>query len=517
MLLRFFDCALSAAAMWNRLRKNVVYFFINFLHLFTATMEQLTEYADRFLAQAPACDYWTLRLVAQDSDHLEVRQGVVEPSTLASSLGAMVTIVKSGGIGYAATSDLSVSGLSAAVARATTWAQAHARLGLFDASVHPRSSTRADYHAPVLESWKALSVNDKLALLHDANHALALDERIVDWSAWLTRQRSAHLLLTSDGGRIAQVFESVQPGLVAVANAGSQTQRRHGGGADWAQQGGLERLAAVHFVDDAPRVAEEALALLTAPECPSDIRDLLLLPSQMVLQIHESIGHPLELDRILGDERNYAGTSFVTPGMFGRYRYGSELLDVTFDPTVPGELVSMIADDVGTPARREYLIRRGILERPLGGALSQARAGLPGTAATRASSWNRPPIDRMGNINLEPGEGSLSDLIARVERGVLMDTNRSWSIDDSRNKFQFGCEWGRLIEDGELRGVVRNPGYRGISAEFWRSLDGVGGPETLEIRGVTNCGKGEPNQAVSVGHASPPCLFRDVAVFGGGA
>ncbi|MFZ0789088.1 MAG: TldD/PmbA family protein, partial [Chromatiaceae bacterium] len=289
---------------------------------------------------------------------------------------------------------------------------------------------------------------------------------------------------------------------------------------DWAQQGGLERIAAANLLADARRVAEEAIALLEAPECPEGRLDLILLPSQMVLQIHESIGHPLELDRILGDERNYAGTSFVTPEMFGRYRYGSPLLNVTFDPRVPGELVSGVADDEGTPATREYLIRDGILERPLGARLSQARAGLPGTANARAASWDRPPIDRMSNINLEPGPerdgDTLEGLIGRVERGVLMDTNRSWSIDDSRNKFQFGCELGRLIEDGELKGLVRNPGYRGISAEFWRNLDGIGGAESLEVRGVQNCGKGEPNQSVYVGHAAPPCLFRDVAVFGGG-
>ncbi len=479
-------------------------------------MEQLVELAERFLSEAPACDDWSLRLVEEDSDHLEVRQGVVEPGALVVSLGAMVTVVKGGGIGYGATSDLSLAGLRAAAERAAQWARVHARLGLFDAGIYPRTTTRMDYHSPVLEPWGGMSVTSKLALLHELNQALAIDPRIVDWSAWLTQRRVAQLLVTSDGGRVSQIFDSVHPGLLAVANAGNQTQHRHGGGSDWPQQGGLERLAAVHLQDDARRLAEEALALLDAPDCPDDTRDLILLPSQMALQIHESIGHPLELDRILGDERNYAGTSFVTPGMFGRYRYGSELLDVTFDPTIPGELASMVADDLGIPARREYLIRRGILERPLGGPLSQARAGLPGTANTRASSWDRPPIDRMGNINLEPVEGSLADLIARVERGILMDTNRSWSIDDSRNKFQFGCELGRLIENGELKGLVRNPGYRGISAEFWRSLDGVGGPETLEIRGVTNCGKGEPNQSVYVGHASPPCLFRDVTVFGGG-
>jgi predicted Zn-dependent protease len=240
------------------------------------------------------------------------------------------------------------------------------------------------------------------------------------------------------------------------------------------------------------------------------------MPSQMALQIHESIGHPLELDRILGDERNYAGTSFVTPEMFGRYRYGSELLNITFDPGVMGETASYGYDDEGTPAERVFLIRNGILERPLGGFRSQVRAGLPGTANARACDWNRPPIDRMANLNLEPGKSRFAELVAQVARGVLMDTNRSWSIDDSRNKFQFGCELGRLIVDGELRGLVRNPNYRGVSAAFWRSLAGVGDADSFELHGVDSCGKGEPNQMIHVGHASPPCLFRDVAVFGGG-
>jgi predicted Zn-dependent protease len=244
--------------------------------------------------------------------------------------------------------------------------------------------------------------------------------------------------------------------------------------------------------------------------------DLLLMPSQMALQIHESIGHPLELDRILGDERNYAGTSFVTLDMFGDYHYGSTLLNVTFDPGCSGEAACYSFDDEGTPAERVHLIRNGLLERPLGGAISQARAGLAGTANARACDWDRPPIDRMANLNIEPGEGNLHELAASIERGVLMEDNRSWSIDDSRNKFQFGCELGRLIEDGEFKGVVRNPNYRGVSATFWRSLSAVGERSDFELHGVTNCGKGEPNQMIHVGHASPPCVFRKVEVFGGG-
>jgi predicted Zn-dependent protease len=243
--------------------------------------------------------------------------------------------------------------------------------------------------------------------------------------------------------------------------------------------------------------------------------DVLLAPDQMILQIHESIGHPLELDRILGDERNYAGTSFVTPDMFGSYQYGSELLNITFDPTRPEEFTSYAFDDEGTPSQREYLIRNGTLQRALGSLTSQVRADLPGVANARASSWNRPPIDRMANLNLEPGTSSLQEMIASVERGVYMQTNCSWSIDDSRNKFQFGCEWGQLIEDGRLTAVVKNPNYRGISATFWRSLKMVGNAETFDIMGTPFCGKGEPNQVVRVGHASPACLFADVDVFGG--
>jgi len=243
--------------------------------------------------------------------------------------------------------------------------------------------------------------------------------------------------------------------------------------------------------------------------------DVLLDPDQMVLQIHESIGHPLELDRILGDERNFAGTSFVTPDMIGGYRYGSELLNVTYDPTHPEEFASFGFDDDGGEARKTYLIEKGILKLALGGATSQARTGLSGVANARACSWNRPPIDRMANLNLEPGQSTREEMVAAIRRGVFMKTNCSWSIDDSRNKFQFGCEWGRLIEDGRLTTVVKKPNYRGISATFWRNLKMTGSESTRVAVGTPNCGKGEPNQIIRTGHASPACVFADVEVFGG--
>ena len=198
------------------------------------------------------------------------------------------------------------------------------------------------------------------------------------------------------------------------------------------------------------------------------------------------------------------------------------LLNVSYDPTRPEQLASFGFDDEGQPAQRTLLIERGILKRPLGGAVSLARAraqrpGMEGVATTRSASWNRAPIDRMSNLNIEPGSSTLEAMIASIELGVMMRTNVSWSIDDSRNKFQFGCEWGRMIRGGRLAEVVRNPNYRGISATFWRSLTGVGDAATVEVLGTPFCGKGEPNQAIRVGHASPACRFAGVEVFGGAA
>ncbi|MCO6412550.1 MAG: TldD/PmbA family protein [Thiogranum sp.] len=470
---------------------------------------------DDFKAVVPAVDFWSLRLVLDETETLSVREDVVEPPSLAQSRGAHITLADGAGMAYAATSALTREGLRAACAQALQWLAASRRHALFDAGRVPRPPRSGSYSSSVVTPWESSGLGEKLELLRDINRRLAIGDAIVDRQAHLTRRQTGITLLTSDEVRIDQQFHYIIPGYAAVANRGAQTQLRSGGGWGTARQGGLEQLAAFNFPDSARQVAEEAVALVDAPECPNTRADVLLMPSQMMLQIHESIGHPLELDRILGDERNYAGASFVTPDMFGNYRYGSELLNVTFDPGIPEEMASYSFDDDGTPAERQYLIRDGILLRPLGGALSQARAGMSGVANARASDWNRPAIDRMANLNLEPGLDSLETLIGSIEHGVLMETNRSWSIDDSRNKFQFGCELGRLIENGELRGLVRNPNYRGISATFWRNLAAVGDAGTVEVWGTPNCGKGEPNQMIQVGHASPACVFRDVEVFGG--
>jgi predicted Zn-dependent protease len=479
--------------------------------------------AQRFRRLAPAADYCSLRVVEERSETVSVRQDRAEPVHAALDHGAMVTIIDGDGIGYAAASDLSDDGLRWALSRAAEWARLARGRSVFAGHAPQLAPPEGRYASPT-ERPMGWSKAERIDLLMRESLECRLSDRIVDWQASLWTVSAQQMLITADSRvdqAALQVFDFTIPSLHVVAHGGDVTQTRSWGGRynGFCQQGGLEVVERSGFVGSGRLTAEEALQLLAAPNCPSGRMDILLMPDQMMLQIHESIGHPLELDRILGDERNYAGTSFVTLDMFGTFQYGSPLLNVTYDPTRSAEFASFAFDDEGTAAERTFLIRDGKLLRPLGGSSSLQRAqrsapSLGGVATTRASLWNRPPIDRMSNLNVEPGASSLADMVAATEYGVLMKTNRSWSIDDSRNKFQFGCEWGQVIREGRLAEVVRDPNYRGVSRDFWRSLDMVGTPETVEIMGTPYCGKGEPNQVVRVGHASPACRFSGVDVFG---
>ena len=381
----------------------------------TDLLIESTVLADRLRAALPTdVDYASARLVDERTEHLSVRRNELEPVFNDFDTGVMISIWNGGGLGYAATTDLSESGLAAAVDRARYWAGVTA--GAMVTTAAPTSHASGTYASPVEVTWDTLPLDDRLELLHQQSRLLGIDDRIVNWGSSLVRRDVDQLLITTsnsgDAGRIEQRFRFVYPSLHATANEGTNTQTRTFGGHAFCGQGGAEVLGRFGFGDAASRVAEQALELLSAPNCPTGVMDALLAPDQMILQIHESIGHPLELDRILGDERNYAGTSFVTPDMFGSYQYGSELLNVTFDPTVPGQLASYGFDDDGSPAERQHLIENGILVRGLGGAVSQQRSGLPGVANSRAQTWNRPPIDRMANLNVEPGESTVDELIS---------------------------------------------------------------------------------------------------------
>ena len=487
------------------------------------TLESLARRAAGRLP--PSTRHWAVRGVHETSERLSVRDDVTEAPSRAQDDGAMVTVVD-GGMGYAATSDLSEAGLAAAFERAHALARASAGCTVIDFEHALPAAASGRYASRVERSSASATLPEKLGWLQEVCAAAgAGDARIVDRHATLWSVRTEQLHVSSEGARTHQQWEFMTPSVQVTAHDRGVTQVRSNGGQDngFCQQGGIEVLERADFLRGAgPRVAREALELVHAPLCPTGTMDVILMPDQMTLQIHESIGHPLELDRILGDERNFAGTSFVTLDMFGHYQYGSELLNVSHDPTQAHEFAAFAFDDDGMAAERALLIERGRLVRPLGGQLSQARARLRGhaleaVATTRSAGWNRAPIDRMSNLNVEPGDQTFEQLVAATELGVVMHTNCSWSIDDSRNKFQFGCEYARMVRGGRLAEVVRNPNYRGISATFWRSLAGVGRADTVVVGGTPYCGKGEPSQVIRVGHASPPCRFVGVSVFGGAA
>lgn len=457
--------------------------------------------------------FHSLRYVQHDSLGLSVNRNVIEPPRRQSSAGVMLSVRAGGNEAFAATCDLTEKGLQRAYDQAVQLALAMGSHGLLDLAPLQGVGVRTGYASPGADEPLPDTAH-WLELLRSESSRVPRHAQLVNWSASLRITDRQQLYIDSNGNEITTHKRLFIPRLDVTAFDGRKSQRRNWG---ISRQGSSALVYDSGFIGKIEHVADEALQLLAAPNTPDGPRDLLLMPNQMIMQIHESIGHPLEMDRILGDERNLAGTSFVTPDMFGSYQYGSSLLNVSFDPHVADEVGSYSHDDEGRPAHKQLLIEGGVLKRPLGGALSEARSGLEGVANSRACDWNRPPIDRMANLNIEPGDQTLAQLIGNIEHGILMSTNRSWSIDQSRNKFQFGCEWGQLIENGELAGVVKNPNYRGVSSQFWRNLSAVGDRSTFQVLGALNCGKGEPYQSISVGHASPACVFKQIDVFGGQA
>lgn len=458
-------------------------------------------------------DWWGVREYREKTQFRMARNGQNSMNSTAVSDGVMVEVMQDGVLGYAATSNLTKAGLDAAFEKASHRAQTIKKFSLttFDESVRP--ANKGTYTSPKEIPLNDLSPAQIQDFLIKTTSALKSGASVIEASAWTMVTQTDISYLSSNGSDWSQSFEILTKDSSVTGKKADTIQKRSSGmqGLQW----GAEALNMQAQNEMNEKLLKQLDELLSAGECPSETMDLLLTPDQLYLQVHESIGHPLELDRILGDERNYAGWSFVSPEDFGSLQYGPSMLNVTYDPTLSGEMASFAFDDNGVAATKEHLIKDGVLVRGIGGIESQKRSGLPGVSCGRATGWNRPAIDRMGNINIEPGQSSMQEMISSTERGVLMETNRSWSIDDYRNKFQFGCEYGRLIENGELKGVVRNPNYRGSTVNFWNNLSHVGNKDCFEVWGSPYCGKGEPNQIIRVGHAIPTCKFKNIEVFGG--
>ncbi len=472
----------------------------------TATLEQI---------DIPA-DWIGIRAMQEVSSWRAMRDGRPQQNERGLSQGAMVEVLAAGQFGYSATNQLTAEALRAASKRAYDQAIAASKWAIHRFTEAVRPPVTGSYTSPYAKPFDSLGAGEINDLLRQLCDRLKVSTAVVRTSAIARTHEINTWFVSSNGSQVHQKLALVESHLGAIAQAPGVTQSRTDSGyLARSYQGGWERFAEDDLGERAARIGAQAVALLGAPDCPDESTTLVLAPDQMMLQIHESVGHPLELDRILGDERNYAGGSFVRPQDFGQLVYGSPLMNITFDTTVEGELASYQFDDTGTPSAREYLIRAGVLQRGLGGLESQTRLNVPGVACTRACSWNRPAIDRMANINLEPGETDFETMISSIESGVYMESNRSWSIDDQRQKFQFGCEYARKIENGQLTTLLKNPNYRSTTPKFWGNLSQVGDANTLKIYGTPYCGKGEPNQLIRVGHASPVCAFENIEVFGG--
>jgi len=461
-------------------------------------------------------DWIGIRAMQETSSYRTLRDGHPQQNERTLDRGAMVEVLAQGQFGYSATNRLTVESLQQAAQQAYEQAIAASQWAIHRFTEAVRPPVTGYYTSPYQQPFDRLGVGEINDLLRQLCDRLKVSDDIVRTSAIARMHDVDTWFVSSNGSQLHQQLHMIESHLGAIAQAPGVTQSRTDNGyLARSYQGGWERFADPTLLERATQIGQQAIELLTAPNCPDESTTLVLAPDQMMLQLHESVGHPLELDRILGDERNYAGGSFVQPQDFGQLVYGSLLMNVTFDTTLAGELASYDFDDTGTPAQKQYLIQNGILQRGLGGLESQTRLEAPGVACTRACSWNRPAIDRMANINLEPGDTDFDTMISGIETGIYMESNRSWSIDDQRHKFQFGCEYARKIENGQLTTVLKNPNYRSTTPQFWRNLKEVGDSQTLQVYGTPYCGKGEPNQLIRVGHASPACAFKEIEVFGG--
>jgi len=467
------------------------------------------------IAAAPSrCSYVEARHVETDGQDVLVRNGAVHGVDSVSGSGVGVRLRVGGGWGFAATRDVTARAIEGAIARALAIAESQPT-----APTAPLTAVE-----PARGHWTcaseidplAVSLEDKLELLFAAEALLRGDPRIVRSDAECSSRRVRTAFVSSEGAACTQERVECGASIAVIAVDGDELQVRsypsaHGGSGACA---GWEHVLSFELAAHAPRVAAEAIELLSAPPCPSGRTTVVLDGDQLALQIHESIGHALELDRMLLGEAAYAGTSWVKAHDLGGLRYGSDALNITADATLPGGLGSFGWDDEGVAATRTPLIKAGILCGALSDRQSAAAIGLLRSGGcARADGFARQPIVRMTNVSIEPGEaGTLADLIADTGDGLYLDTNRSWSIDDRRLQFQFATEVAREIRGGELGRLLRNPSYAGITPRFWSGMDAVCSAPEWRLRGLGNCGKGEPGQMMRVSHGAAPARFRDVEV-----
>jgi len=465
-------------------------------------------------ARKAGADFADARAGTDLTESLTVRNEEMEGIDRSESTGIGVRVLAGGRWGFAATARLEESEVERTAALAVQIAKAAQRLPGEPITLSPVDPVVGSWRSPMQEDPFTVPLEEKVALLMEASRRMRSAQGLTFAEAGIDLFRRSTWYASTDGAAIEQVTTQSGGGIEGTAVGDGDVQRRsfpnsfrgHIRAAGW------EHVRALGLVEEAERIGTETVQLLAAPECPSEVTTLVLDSGQMELQIHESIGHPTELDRVLGMEEAYAGSSWLSPGDRGKVRYASPLVSITADATLDGGLGSFGYDDEGVPAQRFPIIVDGMFENFQTNRETAHVVGQGSNGTARSDGWSHLPLIRMTNISIEPREGTLSEIIGDTEDGVFMSTNQSWSIDDKRINFQFGTEIAWRIENGKLTQMYKNPNYTGITPEFWGSCDAVGGAESWVLWGTPNCGKGQPPQTARVGHGASPARFRNVQI-----
>ncbi len=466
------------------------------------------------LAKVKKAAYADIRVVHRRMEEISVKNGKVDALTRNEDHGFGVRVLYQGSWGFAANSKMNKEEMEKTLVRAWKIAKASSRIKDKDIRFTPVSAVVDHYRTAASIDPFSISPDRKVHLLLESDDILRRNPRVKVSEAFMGAYDAEKTFASTEGSFIEQKIVECGGGISATAIEGSEVQVRsypNSFRGNFATRG-YEWIEGLRIKDHAERVAEEAAQLLSAKPCPSGTTTLILDGAQLALQVHESIGHPIELDRILGTEASYAGTSFLSLDKVGNLQYASGLVNVSADATVPGGLGTFGFDDEGTRAQRVSILSRGILTNLLTSRETAHLLGKESNGTMRADGWNRIPLIRMTNINLEPGEWTLEGMIADTEEGLFLSTNRSWSIDDRRINFQFGTEIGWEIKKGKLGDMVKNPTYTGITPQFWNSCDAIANRDHWQMWGTPNCGKGEPGQVAHVGHGTAPARFRNVRV-----
>jgi TldD protein len=467
------------------------------------------------VAKANGAEYADARAVVIDTESVETKNGAPSGLDAATSQGIGVRAIVDGAWGFASVAALDLKGAELAAVRAVETARASARVKGDPVRLAPAPVVHEAWATPFNEDPFTVPIEEKLALLLAIDAELRGEKGLKLALGFMSFRREKKFFASTEGSLIDQTILYSGVGYQAIASDGKEIQVRSYPNSARGQfmTRGYELVRGMPLVAEARRVASEAMALLKAPQCPSGETTLILGGQQLALQIHESCGHPTELDRVLGSEMNYAGGSFMQPGELGSMQYGSSIVNLVADATTPGGLGTFGYDDEGVAAQCVDLVRDGRFVGYLSSRETASRIGLPASGgAMRASGWNRMPLVRMTNVSLLPGKGRLDEIVADTDDGILMETNRSWSIDQLRLNFQFGTEIGWEIKKGKRGRMLKNPTYGGTTPQFWGGCDRIAGPEEWEIWGTPNCGKGQPGQLMFTGHGASPARFRNVKV-----